>query len=110
MNDDRKCGAHDLLLSTVSNIEKGQSKLYDLDREKSDRLGEIKVSVARIETSQKAGFELIASEQKLQYAELLAEIKKRPPQKHWGPGHTAAVICAGLAAMATILASCFGGK
>lgn len=50
------CDAHDLLLQNLDGLKQGQKQLYDLDREKSDKMAEIKESVARLEESTKAGF------------------------------------------------------
>ena len=49
------CNAHELLLRNFTSIEEGQAKLYDLDREKADKLTVIEVSVARLEESANAG-------------------------------------------------------
>jgi len=50
------CDAHDLLLDNLNGLKAGQNQLYNLDREKTDKMAEIKLSVARLEESTKAGF------------------------------------------------------
>jgi len=50
------CDAHGLLIQNLDGLKKGQDQLYNLDREKASQMSEIKLSVARLEESTKAGF------------------------------------------------------
>jgi hypothetical protein len=51
-----ECGAHSLLMQNLDGLRKGQEQLYNLDRGKAAEMSEIKISVARLEESTKAGF------------------------------------------------------
>lgn len=53
------CDAHDLLLQNLDGLKSGQNQLYNLDREKAEKMAEIKESVARLEESTKAGFSAV---------------------------------------------------
>lgn len=53
------CDAHGLLMNNLEGLKKGQEQLYNLDREKASEMSEIKISVARLEESTKAGFSAV---------------------------------------------------
>lgn len=89
------CDAHDLLLQNLDGLKQGQKQLYDLDREKSDKMAEIKESVARLEESTKAGFtavkewqEAFEEKQGKRDAELNANMSKLimlSSRRKWSP-------------------------
>ena len=54
-----ECGAHSLLMQNLEGLKAGQNQLYNLDREKTTEMSEIKISVARLEESTKAGFSAV---------------------------------------------------
>lgn len=70
------CTAHELLLQNFASIQKGQSDLYALDREKAEKLGVIEVSVARLEVSTSAGFDRLEKQSELFYENTAKEIEK----------------------------------
>lgn len=86
------CNAHDLLLRNFSSIEAGQAKLYDLDREKADRLRVIEVTVGRLEESTDAGFKRLETAHNNSNAVLSKEIenlsrlvRSMTIQRRWTP-------------------------
>jgi len=93
------CNAHELLLTNFADIQKGQSRLYDLDREKADRLGSIEVSVARLEVSTEAGFTRLES-QYVSYTETMSKeieklsalVMRMSNRKRWTPKAVIALV------------------
>ena len=86
------CNAHELLLRNFTSIEEGQAKLYDLDREKADKLTVIEVSVARLEESANAGFKRLETAHNNSNAILSKEIenlsklvRSMTAQRRWTP-------------------------
>ena len=102
--------------NNIERLRDETGQIFDLMRDTAAETGALNVKIATLEISQKTGFEAInnrqASFEELvgsRFAELLAEVKRRPPAKKWGPAHTATVAVALITAAATVLTACFGG-
>ena len=50
------CEAHDGLVENINRVHKSIGQLYDLDREKTDKLSSVQVSLAKIEAQNASGF------------------------------------------------------
>jgi hypothetical protein len=112
------CDAHDLLLDNLNGLKAGQNQLYNLDREKTDKMSDIKLSVARLEESTKAGFsavrewqEAFEEKQSKRDSELNANMSKllaMSSRRKWTPKMVIALLTAvigpsGIAAVIVLL-------
>lgn len=95
--------------NNIERLRDETGQIFNLLRDTAAETGALTARIGNLEISQKAGFDLMAAKQETQFAEILAEVKRRPPAKKWGPAHTATVAVALITAAATVLTACFGG-
>lgn len=94
------CAAHGSLESALDGVREGVRQLYDLDREKTERLGRFDVSLARLEEKTTAGFlrleqwqEEFESAQAARDERLDRTLRMMQP-KRWSPGKIVALVSA----------------
>jgi hypothetical protein len=93
------CNAHEVFLTMFSEIKASQSELYSLDREKADRLSDIRVSVSELESATKAGL-LRIEERQTSYNEDVSKsikdlsilVSKIQVRKRWTPKAIIAIV------------------
>lgn len=102
--------------NNIERLRDETGQIFDLMRDTAAETGALNVKIATLEISQKTGFDALESRQTSlseimdsRFSELLAEIKRRPVPRKWGPAHTATVAVALITAAATVLTACFGG-
>jgi hypothetical protein len=95
-----KCAAHEPLIETISGVRESVRQLYDLDREKTERLGKFDVSLARLEEKTTAGFlrleqwqEEFESAQAARDERLDRTLRLMQP-KRWTPAQKVAMVSA----------------
>ena len=55
-----QCEAHEGLVQNIDRVHKSIGQLYDLDREKTDKLSSVQVTLAEIKSQNTAGFSQLA--------------------------------------------------
>jgi flagellar motility protein MotE (MotC chaperone) len=94
------CAAHGSLESALDGVRDGVRQLYDLDREKTERLGKFDVSLARLEEKTTAGFQRLEQWQEefesAQAArdERLDRTLRLMQPKRWTPAQKVAMVSA----------------
>ena len=95
-----KCAAHEPLVQTISGVRDGVQQLYDLDREKTERLGRFEVSLARLEEKTTAGFSALEQwQEEFEWAqasrdERLDRTLRAMQPKRWTPAQKVALVSA----------------
>ena len=95
-----QCAAHEPLIETITGVRESVRQLYDLDREKTERLGKFDVSLARLEEKTTAGFlrleqwqEEFESAQAARDERLDRTLRAMQP-KRWTPAQKVAMVSA----------------
>ena len=95
-----KCAAHEPLMETINGVRESVRQLYNLDREKTERLGRFDVSLARLEEKTTAGFlrleqwqEEFESAQASRDERLDRTLRAMQP-KRWTPAQRVAMVSA----------------